>query len=584
MLKAKKESKTKIMKIISIYTVKNLVKRTIFLSFFFLLFFSSSNIFSQRVTFQAVEIKDNVQKDIFFKRNIDTTFIKNQTNIILQNEIEKGYILAEIDSIFSDSLNFKVFIKKSEKFYFGIIEFVVNDSFSLDKNIFNPENQFGKDFSFDEKDKIIEKIISYFENNGFPFVQIIPLYFDIDSSNRISQKFNIQTNQSIKFNDLTVKGNAKISKKYLEKFLEIEKSKTYNELSVKQISKRISGTGFLSEIKPSETHFYENKADLYLYLKPKKANTISGIAGFASDQNSKTVLTGNFNLNLLNSFGKAEKISLNWKSPAKSSQILNSNFEIPYIFKSRFGISFFSEIDKVDSSWLNINFLTGINYFFQSNSYIKFYYENKSSKILTSKSFDSTLISNSDTKLFGLEYFSNSTDNIFNPRKGFNIKFAVANGKRNIDIGKNNYINISNSASLYVSIRNNLVFKISNFGQYIFSNFSLFENELLKFGGYGSMRGFNENELFASKFTVMSLEMRYLFEEKSNFFIFFDFGRYEKKSINSSFYDSPISFGSGVNFEAGSGIISVVYAIGKTNYNSLNFSNSKIHIAYVVVF
>jgi hemolysin activation/secretion protein len=113
------------------------------------------------------------------------------------------------------------------------------------------------------------------------------------------------------------------------------------------------------------------------------------------------------------------------------------------------------------------------------------------------------------------------------------------------------------------------------------SDENLFENELFRLGGIRNMRGMDENSVTASSFFLGSLEFRYLFEEQSNLFLFFDGGYYQKNIPAALTEDTPIGFGVGMNLQTRAGIFTISYAMGRQFDNPLNIGNAKVHIGYI---
>ena len=77
---------------------------------------------------------------------------------------------------------------------------------------------------------------------------------------------------------------------------------------------------------------------------------------------TKLLFTGEATINLKNALGNGELIGLDWQQLQQSSPKLNLQYQQPYLFGSPFGITTSFDLYKKDSSWLNINFLAGVQY------------------------------------------------------------------------------------------------------------------------------------------------------------------------------------------------------------------------------
>jgi outer membrane protein assembly factor BamA len=114
------------------------------------------------------------------------------------------------------------------------------------------------------------------------------------------------------------------------------------------------------------------------------------------------------------------------------------------------------------------------------------------------------------------------------------------------------------------------------------SNGNLFSNDLYRLGGLNSLRGFNELEIYSSTYSKIQLEARLLLGENSRLFGFVDWAYSENEVANSS--DTFLGLGGGLLVDTPSGVIQLVYAVGKSSKQLLSLAESKIHFGYVARF
>src|SRR5690606_30109967 len=187
-------------------------------------------------------------------------------------------------------------------------------------------------------------------------------------------------------------------------------------------------------------------------------------------------------------------------------------------------------------------------------------------------------------------------DYINNPRKGFSISANGAFGnkkiKKNAQINDVVYNGINLNTELYtakadlafyIPIRKRSVVKIGTQNGFTY-NENLFDNELFRIGGFHLLRGFDEESIFASFYTVQTLEYRFILEQNSYLYLFSDVAFYEYKTPKKYIVDRPYSFGLGMNFETNAGIFSLSYAIGKQFDNPIQFRSAKIHFGFINYF
>jgi hemolysin activation/secretion protein len=111
----------------------------------------------------------------------------------------------------------------------------------------------------------------------------------------------------------------------------------------------------------------------------------------------------------------------------------------------------------------------------------------------------------------------------------------------------------------------------------------LYQNEVFRFGGLNSLRGFNEESLYATSKCVISIEYRYLLDKNSAIFGFVDQGFYENRAVKYM-HDHPIGFGAGILFGTKLGSFTMCYALGKQFDNPILMRDARIHFGYIAYF
>ncbi|MEA3443766.1 MAG: hypothetical protein U9R19_03485, partial [Bacteroidota bacterium] len=369
----------------------------------------------------------------------------------------------------------------------------------------------------------------------------------------------------------------------------------YNEKYIDRTGKAIEEIPFLSEIKPVEVEFFESSADIFLYLKKKKANHFNALLGVLpnSEKTGKLLFTGEVDFHLLNSIGRGESIRFVWRKNESASQKLNIDLAYPFVLSSPIGLQYNLMIDKRDSSFLNVVNELGFNYFLGKGNYFSAFYRTMSSSTLLNN-LSASDFADLNSNIFGIGFRFRRLDYLMNPRKGILLESRIAYGNKKLkNINQLNENDISNdiltqiegmiSVEKYFLIAQNFVLLLANHSEFI-NNSVLFENELLKIGGHNSLRGFDEESIVASAYTIFTLEFRYLFEQNSNVFIFADGAYYEKNTVSGFLSDTPFGFGLGSSFQTKAGIFTISYALGKQFDNPVEIKNAKIHFGIVNYF
>ena len=127
-------------------------------------------------------------------------------------------------------------------------------------------------------------------------------------------------------------------------------------------------------------------------------------------------------------------------------------------------------------------------------------------------------------------------------------------------------INLNNKNSIYLNVE----------GDMLFSDNYLF-NELSRFGGINSIRGFEENSIFANLYSVLNTEYRYSLTPSIYIHTIADAAYYENDLDNLK--EKLFGFGFGFGLVTKAGLLKFNYANGLSENQPFQFNNSKIHIS-----
>lgn len=514
---------------------------------------------------------------------------------------EDGFLAAGVDSIKGTENEQIAYVYLGYRFSWSKLYSINVDEAALNAAGFKNKLFTDRPFKLRQTKALLKKMLSYYENNGYPFVQ---LKFDSLNTEAGILKAGIRVDKGelIKIDSITIRGNATINSKYLYNYIGIEPGDLYSEKIVGGIATRLKELPFISEQRPAEIHLMDNAALIRLYLNNRKASNFNGIIGFLPNdqQTGKLLLTGEANLRLKNSLGRGETIIAEWRRLQTATQSLNIQLAVPFIFNTRIGVDAQFGLYKRDTTFLNLQQTIGLQYLMKGTDYLKAFYENKRSSLLSTRGLENilTLPDNADIKSgqYGLEIHITRLDYRLNPRKGYKILSRISAGNRIIE--KNAGLNPAVyeglklkslqysgfiDADFFFPIRERSVFTPGILGALI-GGVSMFENELFRIGGNNTLRGFNEESIFASAYSILNLEYRYLLEENSFLFLFVNGAYYENRAVNRNVEDRPYGFGAGMSFETKAGIFSISYALGSQFGNPVETRTAKVHFGLTSLF
>lgn len=514
---------------------------------------------------------------------------------------EDGFLTASVDSQFKQNDTLLAWVHLGESYSWSKLFSINIDEQALSSSGFRERMFQKRPFRYSQTKRMMRKIITYYENSGYPFASL-----KLDSIQNttpiIEAGLRIQTGNLFHIDSVNVRGTARITPRYLYNYIGIRPGDVYNESVIRQISTRMKELPFLTETRPADVFLLENSTLIRLYLNDRKASSFNGIVGFLpnNDGTGKLLLTGEANLKLKNSLGRGELIDAEWRRLQQATQSLNIKLGWPFLFDTRIGVEAAFGLYKRDTSFLNLQQNLGVQYLMRGTDYLKVFYENKTSSLLSTKALINIIelpdYADIRSSLYGLELSFTRLDYRLNPRKGIRLLARFGTGTRNIE--KNPALNESLydkltlrsiqynghiDADFFFPIRNRSTMNLGILASTI-NGANVFENELFRIGGNNTLRGFNEESIFASTFSIVNLEYRYLLEENSFLFAFFNGAYYENKAVNRNFVDRPFGFGAGMSFETKAGIFSISYALGKQFDNPIEFRSAKVHFGITSLF
>ncbi|WP_208683621.1 ShlB/FhaC/HecB family hemolysin secretion/activation protein [Flavobacterium sp. SLB02] len=437
-----------------------------------------------------------------------------------------------------------------------------------------------------------QKIIEA-EKRGFALSKIkfenikrknLVIYADLNFKSEKKRTVNsiILTQINLQEKNFFPKGHLKqLNKKYL--------NKTFNQQTVKELYDDINNFEFVTQTKYPEILLTNDSTKIYTYIEKRKANSFDGYIGFSNDENKKTTINGYLDIALINTLHAGEQFSLYWKSDGNQQKTFNTKLEIPYIFQSPLGIKAQLNIFKQDSTFQNTKTAIDLGYYINYNSKIYLGYQSTESSDIQNTN-NSTISDYKNSYITStLEYKKTDYINNLFPKKA-SLNFIIGYGKRdtndnpetadlskqfssnfnlsyNFELNKKNFIYL-NSQNLYLKSKNYIT------------------NELFRFGGINSIRGFSENSLQGNFAAILLTEYRYVVS--SNLYInsILDYALYQDltNSQNPEKIKNLTGIGIGTNIQTPNGLLRINLTNGGGKLNEIQLFNTIVNICYNVKF
>ncbi len=513
---------------------------------------------------------------------------------------DHAYLGATIDSIHKDSLITRAWVQTGHMYKWAKLSKGNVDEGMLSETGFREKLYSDKPFYYPDLRRIEEKLIQYCENNGYPFAEV-----KLDSiqvkGDEFFARLNLNKNKLTKIDSIIIKGNAKISPVYMYSYLGIKPGDLYSETKIVNIRARLKEMPFVHELRPFEVLFGEKTTKLILYLEKKKASQFDGILGVVPDPlTGKIQFTGDARLKLQNSFNHGEIIDLNWKKLEGQTQNLNVDLSYPFLFSTPLGVEYALTLYKKDSTYLDVNQNFALQYLLSGGNYFKVYLNNRTSSLLSTVGLENITVlptyADVSSFTYGIGFRGQKLDYRLNPRKGYVFSITAGTGTKSIKQNPNvnplvyenlklnsTQYNANLQGACYFNLGGRSVLKTGLNGAFISAD-NLFQNEMFRIGGLNTLRGFDEESIYASTYGILTLEYHYILEQNSFLFVFADGAWYEKNGINSYIHDTPKGFGAGITFDTKAGIFSISYALGQQFNDPVQLKAGKVSFGFVSLF
>lgn len=571
------------------------------IGFIFILFFIHNTLFSQfkeEVRIIGLELLSEKEYKL---PEVRFNSMKKEVSQIRTELMKIGYMACSVDSIL------KVDSIKLASIYFNLGRKYVISEFSVDSLTNRALEEEGKSnllgskkhFSGRSFKKIVETVLTYYENSGYPFVAMNLLGANWNNDT-LDGQLTVTLNEKIKFGKIHSQGDLQIDEKILALMIGFEEGDSYSQAKLDRIDSYLKGFSFIRIVKPTEYEIVNNRCDVYLYLDGRNANFFNAILGVLPNNTGEIIITGDAKIKLVNALNNGEQFQINWRKLLPLTQNLNLSASVPYIFKMPIGVGGNFDLYKKDTSYIDVVSKLQVKYKVGQNLSFAGFYRNRTSSLLSTEKYqyvtelpDFADIRNNE---YGLSVEWQNLDFLYNPSRGWLTELEGSVGDKKIN--KNASLNeelyeglklrstqfyLKGTVERYIKLYKKNVLRLGMSGGWIV-NQNLFLNELFRLGGLNTLRGFNEESLFASAYSLGTIEYRFLLEEFSNLFVFGQAMYYEQVIKSSYKNDIPYSFGAGINFQTKPGIFSVSYSLGSQQGNPILFRSAKIHFGFVNYF
>ena len=532
-------------------------------------------VYSQQYILEFKNTTESEKKTKKYKSYKDLILAIEDTLVLIKKQ---GFYDAKVNSLIrKDSFNYEVILNKNQ-----MVEYIeISNKSEFDENIVKILNKYtedGKLIRFKQIESVTNEITEILSEGGYPFGKVGFINYELVNPTTIKLEMEIQYGSKRNIDKVIVKGYENFPKNFIKNIFKPGKSNSLDVDKALSLANKIDKTGFARNIKDPEILFTKDSSALYLYIEKIRRNTFDGFLSFDTDENSGRInIEGYAKINLINTFNGGEKINFDFRSQKNQDRSLNSDVYIPYVFGSPLNLKYGLNLIQKDSSYTSNENLIDIDMIFGNIRSGLGLQTNKSTSeeaIENIENFKSKLIN-----VFSEYIILDNSDQLI--PELFKISLRYGSGIKEQSADKTNFSKYS--VELHRKFNLSSKFKLqSSITRRKINSKNLVNNELLRFGGYNSIRGYDENSIFTDGYTLLKTSLNYYLNDTIYIYTIFDLANYSNEILDLD--EDIYSGGLGFSSRTENGIISISYSKGNSWGNSFNLKNAKINVIFITFF
>jgi outer membrane protein assembly factor BamA len=450
-----------------------------------------------------------------------------------------------------------------------------------------------------------DSMISRAAAEGYPFASVGLTNIEWAGPGALTAGVDVRTGPLIRVGQVGVPDGVRVRNIFLQRYLGLVTGEVYSQRRVRRLRERLAQLPYVTMAGDPRISFRDSLAFIDLPLQRRPASRFDFVIGVLpnSSNDGNLLITGELNGELYNGFGQGERLAARFEQLRPQTQELQVAVDYPFLFGLPFGFEGELELYRRDTSFLNLNWRLAGTYLREGNDRLSAFWEQRqtivpgvdSARLVNGVLPDTLGVSRS---FFGLQLRRTRTDRRFSPRRGYALDVSGAAGFRRLrnvtirgEVGdslrrRTAQFQLTAAADFYLDPLAGTVLYFGLRSQALISDRDVLANEQFRIGGASLLRGFDEQQLFATDYQMLTAEFRLLLGERAFLYTFVDAARVNERSVARPErpINYPLGLGAGVNFETRAGIFGLSLALGRQRNQAFDLGAPKVHLGYVSVF
>ena len=446
--------------------------------------------------------------------------------------------------------------------------------------------------------------------NGYPFARFGLDDVEWQSAGQLSAQIQQELGPLITIGEIRLPESARVRTHFLEQYLGLLPGQAYDEERIRRLPQLLRQLPYLRLRESPRITFQDQLAFVELPLERRPASRFDFVIGVLPNSlDGSLLITGELNGELQNSLGAGERIAVRFEQLRPRTQELEIELDYPYLLELPFELSLATQLYRRDTQFLNLDWRAGAAYRWQADNRVEVFWSSQRTNLL---GFDPEQVLSTgrlpDTldvgrNLFGVRLQRQTLDRRFAPQQGMLLEISGSAGSRRIrrngrllELGVDNlYDSLATRITQYQLDGRIDVYRPGPLGTILYTslnggailgNAKVYPNEQYRLGGARQLRGFTEQEIFATNFLLATAEIRLPLGGQAYLYTFGDLAWVDGRSTAQPDidFDYPLGFGAGINFETRAGVFAFSLALGTRDGERIDLGAPKVHFGYLSLF
>lgn len=438
----------------------------------------------------------------------------------------------------------------------------------------------------------IERMLSLYEDNGFPYCEISPGDFRVSEDGRVSLSLLVEEGPQVRITEIQPEGLRSTKKEVILREMGKDLCGPFSQSRLEASLKRVERLSFIEKIEDVQLLAGEDpeKGILKVRLRERTNNSVEGMMGYAPGAgNRRGNLFGSLDLSFDNIFGTGRMMHWNWSRRDRHSSYLLFSYREPWVLG--FPPTLQLDLEQVDRDSTYLKLSASAKITFDVTRRLSWGLEMGWEKVLPGPAGGSQ-IPDSRGYLAGVSLSFDLLNRPENPREGVLYRTKVIlTRKRN---HKTAFLAPERERASSVRLALDLEHFLPTLRmQTLFMGVHLRElftnqgpvplSDQFEMGGAGSLRGYREGEFLGTTVAWANLEYRLLLQDNSRIHFFVDYGHYgrvAKIGKNHSLLQisgEKLGYGVGLRVDSRAGLLGADYGLGQGD----NINQGKLHFRLI---